>query len=216
MADAEGKGLRARLPLLAVLAVVLLLAAFLGWYILKALNDKSSKPPRTVQTIQVVRPPPPPPEVKPPPPPPPPEKVEKFEQASPEPTPNDEPAPAENLALDAAGSAGGDAFGFGSRPGGRDLIGGSGTAPFGAAQARLGSQLNELLSGDSRLKGKRFKGSVRVRIAEDGRIVEASVVSSTGDSAIDSAIQSGLLSKRVDPLPVEMPQPVTLYVVRKS
>lgn len=215
--DAPKAPTRSRLQLIVVSVLLGIMALLALWFVLKTLFSNDKKPPRTVQTIQVIRPPPPPPpEDKPPPPPPPPEKQEKFEQPQDEPTPNDEPAPAENLALDAAGSAGGDAFGFGSRPGGSDLIGGHGSAPFGAAQARLGQQLNDLLSAESRLKGKKFTGSVRVRIGEDGRITEAVMIGSTGDPVVDSAIQAGLLSKRVDPLPLEMPQPITLRVVRKT
>lgn len=214
---AEPKGIKDRLPMIA-LAIVLVIAIVAGiWFVISSLAKAGKDKQRTVQTIQVIRPPPPPPpEDKPPPPPPPPEKVEHFEQQSPEPTPNDEPAPAENLALDAAGSAGGDAFGFGSRPGGHDLIGGTGTAPFGAAQARLGGQLNDILAGEARLKGKKWSASVKVRISEEGRITEAQVVGSSGDTAVDAVIQSSLLGKRVDPLPLEMPQPVTLRINRKS
>ena len=200
-----------------VIAVLLVLFVLGAWYVWHELGKAGNKKERTVQTIQVIRPPPPPPpEDKPPPPPPPPEKVEHFEQQQPEPTPNDDPAPAENLALDAAGSAGGDAFGFGSRPGGHDLIGGSGTAPFGAAQARLGSQLRDILSALPCLKGKRVKDDVKVRIGEDGRVLEATVMASTGDASADRCIQTETIGKRVDPLPVEMPQPVRLRIVYKN
>ena len=213
MADAEG--LKSRLPKVILIAVLLLAVLFGAWFVYKSLLNKDNKKARTVQTIQVVRPPPPPPpDDKPPPPPPPPEKVEHFEQQQ-APTPSDEPAPAEDLALDAAGSAGGDAFGFGSRPGGRDMIGGNGSSPFGAAQQRLGSQLHEILAADSRLKHKKFAGFVRIRVGQDGRIVEAVMAGSTGDPALDAAIQSDLQGKRIDPLPIEMPQPVMLRLAQK-
>ena len=212
---ADPQGLRSRLPMIGLIVLLLVAVLVGGWFVYKSLHDKDKKSTRTVQVIQVVRPPPPPPpDDKPPPPPPPPEKVEHFEQQQ-APTPSDEPAPAENLALDAAGSAGGDAFGFGSRVGGHDLIGGSGGSPFGAAQQRLGSQLHEILASDSRLKGKKFAGFARIRIAPDGKIIEAAMVGSTGDPALDSAIQADFLAKRIDPLPIEMPQPVTLRVAQK-
>ncbi len=211
----DSQGLRSRLPVYGLIALLLLAVLTGGWFVWKSLSNKDKKPPRTVQVVQVVRPPPPPPEDKPPPPPPPPqEKLEHFDTPQ-APTPNDEPAPAENLALDAAGSAGGDAFGFGSRQGGHDLIGGNGSSPFGSAQQRLGSQLHEILAGDARLKGKKFAGFARIRVGQDGRILEASIVGSTGDPAIDSAIQADFLNKKIEPLPIEMPQPVTLRVAQK-
>ncbi len=215
---ADSPGFKARLPKIA-LGVALVLALVAGlWFVLKALGTKDNKPARTVQTIQVIRPPPPPPPDEKPPPPPPPEKVEHFEQSQPDPTPTDEPAPSEDLALDAAGTAGGDAFGLAARPGGRDITGGSGTAPFGWYQNRLASQLSEKLSADPKLKGKKFTVSVRVWIDHDGRIKEVAVSNGTGDSALDSAVQAAIsgMQKFAEAPPMEMPQPVTLRIVRKS
>lgn len=214
---ADSPTLRSRLPAIA-LGIVLLIVVVAGiLFVIKSLKGKGNKPARQVQVVQVVRPPPPPPPPESQPPPPPPEKTEKFEQSEPDPTPQDSPAPAENLALDAAGAAGGDAFGLAARPGGRDMIGGGGTAPFGGYQSRLSSQLNEKLSGDSRLKAKKFTVSVRLWIEPDGRIREVLVTNSTGDQALDAAIQSSIasLQRLPEPPPLEMPQPVTLRITRK-
>ncbi len=212
---AEPNKAKGRLPRIAFVIVLLLCVAIAARFVIQLLMTKDNKAARTVQVITVIKPPPPPPpDDKPPPPPPPPEKQEHFEQP-PEPTPNDQPAPAENLALDAAGSAGGDSFGLGSRLGGRDMIGGNGTSPFGAAQQRLGAQLHDILSTDPRLKGKKFAGYARIRVSADGKILEATMVGTTGDPALDSAIASDFLSKHIDPLPIEMPQPVTLRVAQK-
>ena len=41
------------------------------------------------------------------------------------------------------------------------------------------------------------------------------MVGSTGDAALDSAIQADFLNKKIDPLPIEMPQPITLRVAQK-
>ena len=215
---AENKGLKQRLPLIGISIVMLIIVCVGLLFVLKSLKNKNSKPARTVQVVQVVRPPPPPPPPENQPPPPPPEKQEKYEQAEPEPTPDDDQSPAQDLGLDAAGTAGGDAFGLAARPGGHDMIGGNGTAPFGGYQARLSSQLNDRLSNEKNVKSKRFTVSVRLWIDREGRIGQVKIVDSTGDPGLDSAIQAAIvaINRLPEPPPVEMPQPITLRILRKS
>ena len=56
----DSQGLKSRLPMYGLIA--LLLAAVLagGWFVWKSLSNKDQKPARTVQVVQIVRPPPPP------------------------------------------------------------------------------------------------------------------------------------------------------------
>ncbi len=206
-----------RLPAMIGTALIVLALAVGIWFVYKALTTKNSKSTRTVQVIQVIRPPPPPPppEEKPPPPPPP-DKQEKFEQSAQEPTPSNEPEPAENLALDAAGSAGSDAFGFGSRPGGRDLVGGTGTAPFGAYQNRLATALHDKLSADPRLKGKKYDIYARVWIDHEGRVTQVKLENAPLDSSVEVAVRADVSAMQFEPPQIEMPVPVRVRLVQKS
>lgn len=197
---------------------LLLIAGFV-WFVRTMMAAKTGKPRREIQTVQIIRPPPPPPPDQPPPPPP-----EKTEEALPKdkpdqpPPPDNEPPPAGPLGLDAQGSAGEDAFGLAARAGGGDLVGGNGTAIFAWYTNRLKDAVLDRLSGDRRLGSKKFSLSVRVWIEPDGRIKQVKLLSTTGDAALDQAIESDLssLNKLSDSPPLEMPQPIKLEIVSRS
>ena len=190
--------------------------AGLAWWLHGALSVKPARVNRTVQTVTLVRPPPPPPEDRPPPPP---EEQPKepVPMDSPEPQQADnEPAPSEQLGLDAEGTAGGDAFGLAARKGGRDIAG-SGGAAFAWYTGRLKDNVSERLSGDPRLRAKRFSVTVKVWIQSDGRIQEVQLASTTGSPDLDKLIQGALASvgRLAEPPPIEMPQPVSLRIVSR-
>lgn len=198
--------------------LALVLVAGFVWFVRTMMAAKSGKPDRQIQTVQIIRPPPPPPPDQPPPPPP-----EKTAEALPkdnpnEPPPDNSPPPAGPLGLDAQGSAGEDAFGLAARAGGGDLVGGNGNAAFAWYTNRLKDTILERLSADARLGQKRFSLSVRVWIEADGRIKQVKLSSTTGDGALDKAIESDLssLSKLSDSPPLEMPQPISLKIVSRS
>lgn len=197
------------------IATVLLLGVIL--WAAREFSGEPEKPARSVQVVQVMRPPPPPPPEETPPPPPP-EKVEEpLPQDEPEPTPSDEPAPSEQLGLDADGTAGGDGFGLAARKGGRDITG-SGGAIFAWYTTRLKDNIVERLGDDPKIRAKKFSLQVRVWIDADGRVRDVRLANTTGDQALDSAIESALsgLPKMTEPPPVEMPQPISLRIVSRS
>lgn len=196
------------------------IAAFVAaavWFIHGVMSSKDTKPPRMTQTITVIKTPPPPPPDQPPPPPPPDRPQEQIPQDQPEPSPSNDPAPSEQLGLDAEGSAGGDSFGLAARKGGHDLAG-SGGAIFGWYTSRIKDRIAEKLGADAKLKAKRFTVAVRVWVDPDGRIRDVKVASSTGNGELDSAIQAAVTSigQLSDRPPVEMPQPVTIRIVART
>lgn len=200
---------------IAAAAFIALLVAVLVWMIHSFM---STKPPErmVVQQITLVRPPPPPPE--PPPPPPPPDKVEQaVEQKESEPTPDNTPAPQQDLGLDTTGTAGGDAFGLVARPGGSDLLG-SGGAAFAWYTGKIRDAVNDRLAGDPKLRAKRFTVSVRIWIANDGSIRQVRLADGSGNRDIDGEIAQALgsLGRLDQGPPLEMPQPVTLQIVGRS
>jgi protein TonB len=204
-------------PLIIGCAVAALLISGFVWFVHTMMAAKTNKSQRQVQVVQLIRPPPPPPPPEQPPPPP-----EKTEVPLPkdEPTPapeNDEPPPAEPMGLDAQGSAGSDAFGFGARHGGSDLIGGNGTSVFGWYTSRLKDAVVERLSNDARIGAKKFSVTVRVWIEPDGRIKEIKLVSTSGNRELDQRIEAALssMTRLSDSPPLEMPQPVSLKIVSR-
>lgn len=197
-----------------VIALAALIALVL--FVWRYVSQKDEGPKREVQVVQVIRPPPPP--DQPPPPPPPEEKIEEpLPQDEPEPTPADEPSPAEQLGLDADGSAGGDAFGLAARKGGRDITG-SGGAIFGWYTTLVKDQVSDCLGADDRVSRAKFSVVLRVYVNEDGTLRDASVATSTGDRALDGAIEAALrCGGRVrERPPLEMPQPISLRVVSRN
>ena len=208
---------RHRLLRYAPLAGVLVLLALVGVIIMAIRSfvaDKGARPERVVQEVTLLQPPPPPPPPDQPPPPPPP-KVEQHIEQPVAPTPHDNaPAPPQPLGLDAAGTAGSDGFGLVARQGGGDLIG-TGGAVFAWYTGKLKDQVLQRLSADAKLRAKPYTVSVQIWIGADGRIKEARVSGSTGDSGLDHAIAAALNSLgRLDQRPpLEMPQPVNLKIV---
>ena len=191
---------------------LLLILGFV-WFVRTMMASKSSKPPRQVQIVQLIRPPPPAP---PPDQPPPPEKNdEPLPKDEPEPAPSDEPPPAEPMGLDAQGSAGEDAVGFAARRGGSDLVGGNGSAAFAWYTNRIKDAVLDKLTGDPCIRSKRFSASARFWIAPDGRIKDVKLATSTGNQELDKCIEVALASmlRLSDAPPLEMPQPVTLKIM---
>jgi protein TonB len=197
-----------------MVAVVLILgfASFVHTMML----SKTNKPERLVQTVRMIRLPPPPPPPDQPPPPPPEKTEEQLPKDKPEPVPNDEPPPAEQLGLDAEGSAGSDPFGLAARRGGSDLIGGNGTAMFAWYTNRLKDAVLDKLTAAS--CGRGFSASARFWIEPDGRIKEVKMVTTTGNQKTDKCIQGALSSpiRLSDAPPLEMPQPVSLRIVSRG
>jgi periplasmic protein TonB len=198
------------------LLLVLVLVGGAVWFIHNIVSGKENRPPHVVENVTLIRPPPPPEE--PPPPPPPPEKVEEpLPQDEPPPSPDNTPAPTPQLGLDAEGSAGGDSFGLAARQGGSDITG-TGGAVFAWYTGKLKNAVSDCLSGDEKLRGKKYSVSVRIWIEPDGRLKEVRATTTTGNREIDNAITASLGSRCrfSDSPPLEMPQPVSLQIVSRS
>jgi protein TonB len=196
---------------------ILLIVGF-SWFVRTMMAAKTGKPNRQVQMVQIIRPPPPPPPDQPPPPPP-----EKTPQAlpkdEPEPTP-DEPqqAPAnEPLGVDAEGSAGGDAFGLAARRGGSDLVGGTGTSPFGWYEKRIADTIRERLSGIACAKAAKGSLSLHLVMDADGKFRQVQLATTTGNRQVDQCIDSALVSMPAmsDPPPPGMPAQVNIKIVSR-
>jgi protein TonB len=201
------------LPLAGGSLLMLVLVVSLVWWIRAFLLARNDQPVRMVQNITVIRPPPPPPPEQAPPPPPP-EKVEQqIAQSEPDPTPDNTPAPAADLGLDADGSAGSDSFGLAARKGGSDITG-TGGAAFAWYTGKVKSQVYDCLSADPKLHGRNYTAEVRIWIEADGRVKAVRVVNGTGSRDLDGLIATDLNAiGRSDTPPIEMPQPISLKIV---
>jgi protein TonB len=200
------------------IGVLIVLGVLLGMIrMVIGMQDKEEKPKREVpQIVQIVRPPPPPEQ---PPPPPPEEKVEEpLPQDTPDPEPADEAPPGEELGLDADGVAGGDAFGLAARRGGSDIIGGAGGSAFAWYTGMIKDGILDALSEDERVRKGNYKLTVRVWLAQDGRVERIALVDSTGNAQLDAAVEQALgrMQRVREAPPLEMPQPVTLRIVSRS
>jgi protein TonB len=203
------------LPMLLGTVVVVAVVGLMVWFAIGMMEKKPDGPKRqTAQVIKIVRPPPPP--EQPPPPPPPPEKVdEPLPQDTPEPTPTDD-APAEQLGVDADGSAGGDGFGLAARKGGRDLVGGG--SAFAWYTTLLKDTITDSLSEDEKVRRGSYQVTVRVWLTADGRVERIKLASTSGKPELDTAIEEALtrVSKVREAPPIEMPQPITLRIVSRG
>lgn len=170
---------------------------------------------KVVQEVHLIRPPPPPPDEPPPPPPPPEEKVDIPDpQEKPEdPTPSNDPPPSENLGLDTEGGAGGDAFGLVGNKGGRDLVGsGPGGSVYQWYAGLLKNEILDQLGANKKVRNGNFKSNIKLWVRRDGSI-ERVVVSSSGDRARDSEIESEVMKMRLSqPPPADWPNPVNLSI----
>jgi protein TonB len=193
---------------------VLLILGFV-WFVNTMMKLKTSKPPRQIQTVQIIRPPPPPPPDQPPPPPP--EKTEEaLPKDEPQPTP-DQPEQAQDqpLGIDADASAGGDAFGLAARHGGSDLIGGTGSAPYAWYTNRMRDAIKDRLASTACTKSAKGSLSARVVLGADGRVKQIKLTAGTGNARVDECVDKALASIATigDPPPPGMPEQVSIRVV---
>ncbi|ANE55439.1 TonB C-terminal domain-containing protein [Methylomonas sp. DH-1] len=209
-----------RLPVVLGIGLSLLIGLGVWW-----LADKFEKPPQTkkqVQQITMIQPPPPPP----PPPeqaPPPPEEIkeEKIEEPEPEPEPEpspepDEAPPAEDLGVDADGTAGSDGFGLQARKGGRSILGGGGGNAIlwygGQIQRQVETGLQNLLA-DTPAAQAGYSVILEIWVGPDGRISRSELAGGSGKADIDQALRAALPRLRASvgrPPPESMPQPIRI------
>jgi protein TonB len=175
---------------------------------------------KMVQQISLIQPPPPPKVEKPPEP----EIKEEVKLEEPEPTPEEAPDPmaddapmGDDLALDAEGMAGGDAFGLLGKKGGRDLIGSAGSNPFAWYAASIQSDIVDYLSDHTDIRKKRYSVKVRLWISGSGQITRSELLTSTGDSQMDNSLTMALKSMAAlsDKPPQDLPQPINLQITSR-
>ncbi len=201
-----------------VILVLLAIAAIAVVYFVGGMISKPIDPPKkTVQEIKIFRPPPPPPEMDEEPPPEP-EVEEEVELPEPDEAPDipdmDAP-PAEQLGLDAEGSAGGDSFGLAARKGGRSLIGdGNADVNMWYAGNIVKTAILDLLTDIDGLLIARYRVRLDVWVNPRGEVTRFKLLQSTGDAEVDGKINNALQNmKRFKTLPPpNMPQPIKLAI----
>lgn len=153
-------------------------------------------------------------------------KEEKIEEPEPEPEPEpspeqaDEP-PAEDLGVDADGSAGSDGFGLAARKGGRSILGGGGGNAIlwygGQIKRQVEDGLQSLLADTPATKSG-YSVIVEVWIGADGRVTRSELNSSSGKPEVDQALRAALPRLRASvgkPPPDNMPQPVKIRLTSR-
>jgi protein TonB len=185
--------------------------------IIDFISEKPTKHEKKIQPITLLKPPPPPP---PPPkvetPPPPPEEKQKIEESEPEPEPiPDAPdeAPAQDLGLDAEGTAGSDGFGLAARKGGTGLFGGGGD-PYAHYGGQVKKALLDLLSAHDELRRKSYTANIKIWFKSDGTVDRLEMTKGSNDPEIDDILNKVLenLKKVGDELPPGMPQPMKIRI----
>lgn len=186
------------LPAMAVVAVLLL--ALLFAYVMKdwLFQDKVT-PRKVVQQITMIAvpPPPPPPENLPEPEP----EDEIVEEDIDEPQP-EEPAevpPAQDLGVDADGTAGGDSFGLVARKGGSGLLGGGGYSAY------MKAELQKALMADKKLRYLEYRALVKVWFDENGGVMRTEVELLEGQPQVGELLTKFLVSfpERIKNKPLE-------------
>ena len=205
------------------LIVTGILLAGIGVYFMP--KPKGSGPARKVEKMVVVQvPPPPPPKMLPPPPPkvqPPPEKMEKqapVEEKPKEAAPKKADNPPQTLATGIKGDGPGSGLSSsGNGLGGGNFIGGPKGGGGGGKWDHYAGQVQSKISDALRRHPKTKSASIarlEVRIWPDGtgRVTRAQLANSTGDSAMDSAIQDQVLTglQLAEPPPAGMKMPIIL------
>lgn len=184
------------LTILVIVSAVLVSVFMKGLFFKEEIEQK-----KMVQQITIVAAPPPPP-------PPPPEQIEKpevQEQEMVEDTPDEAPPDdgpdesiADDLGLDADGTAGSDSFGLKARKGGHGLLAG------GGYKSVVKARLSECLQQDDRLKMIEYSGLVTMKIGDDGKIENFVFKQESGAKQAAAYIEEQLLShcnmKRSRPL----------------
>jgi protein TonB len=217
----------------------------LGYYGYKMINEsRSSAAPRkaapifqvNIQPVPQRPPPPPPPEPKIIPP-----KVEDQQESTrvtlkpTDFTPPDMSRPAPGggrLSLAAEGEGPGDAFNLVGNPGGRGILTGGGlgdgtgddfgsgngaAARFGWYYAKIAVEIQEAFRKQKVLASASTRVDLRVWADPGGRILRVQLIKSTGDAAVDGAIQSIVGLRLADPPPADIPMPmIARFTARRA
>jgi TonB family protein len=202
----------------ALITLIGLGAAALLWHFASdTAGVKRASAPQVTTVIPLPPPPPPPPQRKPPP-----EKMDEVKAPVDKPTaapkPSEAPKPSDNqpkqMTMDASAQAGTDNFGI-SAGDGSGSVGSGGGGGFGNASYKqyMVYTLQRAIEQDKGVQdagGARFAGSLNLWMEPSGRITKVTIVQSTGDPKIDTAVVSAIESLgKMD----EAPPPATAYPV---
>ena len=216
--------------------ILAVFAVLIGSFLAMVLSGNSSKPPKQIQVITLLKPPPevkeklPEPEV--------PKEVPKqtMEAPSEAPTPadnspaDDSPPAGDNLSVDGDGGAGDNAFGLGAKKGGRALtLGGGGgggggglnrlslLSKFGGYSRKMQADIEKKVKKVLEQEGGRPKGKqqtlIKLTLAPDGSVLKFTIVGSSGVERLDAAFKTALNGlKMSEPPPEGMPSSMTLRI----
>jgi protein TonB len=213
----------------------LVFAVAVGFLIKVVLTDVGPRSKEKIQTVTLLKPPPdvkekpPEPEV--------PKEVPKQEviqdipqqQDTPQnDQPQDDTPAGSDLGVDAEGGAGGDSFGLVGKKGGRGItLGGGGggmnrqslMAKYGwynqKIQEEIKKQVKKKMDQDGGMPKGKFQIVVKVAINDQGMIVKYHIVTASGNSKIDAALQATLGEIKLSELPpVGIPKSITLKITQ--
>jgi len=226
--DDDEPGFFAKNRVLIIAGGTIALAAIV-WF---GVFSKSEKPKKRSAPVTMVTlaPPPPPPTPVPTPPPPQPDqpkpedKREEFvEETQPEAAPEPAQAPEEAAPMGSnIQGEGSDAFGLRGKGGG-GMIGGTGKGQGGSGTkwgwyaGQVQSRVTEALAKHRRTRSASLNLKVRIWADNTGRVTRASLIDSTGDAALDQALQSEILTglQLQEPPPEDMPMPIVMRITAK-
>ncbi len=222
MSERPGRWQRWRLPVLSLLAIVLVGAVAVWLYRLLGEAEQPKKK-KVMQEIALVKPPPPPPPPKTPPPPPKEMIKEKIDVPKPDDAPakpSEAPPPGPDLAVDAAGTSGGDNFGLVGKKGGTDLLasGGGIGNKFAWYGALVKDRIQDAIVKDKTLRDARdFQRNVNVWVNASGQVTRVEILGVTDNTDLDNVLRAVL--KALQPLregaPPDMPQPIRMRIAAR-
>jgi outer membrane biosynthesis protein TonB len=186
------------------------------------------KPKLEQHVMHVALPPPPPPKKQPEPEPVKQEPQKMQENSKPSKVMENKPAAKSNPApagspLTAAAGAGANAYGLavGNGSGGGMIGGGGGGggggSRFGAYAGVIQSRIEAALHNDERTRSAQYLLKLSVWLSPTGQVLRVKVASTTGDPALDQAIERIIAAVGVGQAPPgDMPQPINLQVRARS
>lgn len=223
--EAEERGFLQRygfaLGIVGIAAVVLVV--FVG----QSLFQRGPAPRRAPEVVTVKLQPLPTP---PPPPPPPPEQrlvqekmIEQQMVEEQEPKPDAAPPASDEIGTNLKGDGPGDGFGLSGNGNAGFALGGRGDGArgpanrWGAYAGQVQSAIGEALRRHPRTRDANFRIVVRIWPDAAGRVTRAQLAGSTGDTAVDAAIQNDVLTglQLQEPPPEGMPFPIVMRLTAR-
>ncbi len=216
------------------LFIGVMLALVLGGGVISFMTAGGKSPKRVaakqepfIVTLPPPPPPPPPPKVEPPPPKEEPPKTEEMVEQEPvpdnEPPPVEAPAntpPSEDLGTNNTGN--GPSMGLtrngGNGIGNRNSIGGKKGSKYGWYAAKVQTTIADALRGNSNTRSAILSLQVRIWADTEGRITRASLVGTSGNPAIDTALKNQVLTglQLPEAPPAGMPMPINLRITARK